>query len=75
MSDHIGRKTQALISTSLLTIFIFTVGALTKGNPNTSLPAGLSEIVADICPVYGESGNKSGVYGYVHIAKEKSALQ
>ncbi|CAK7235265.1 hypothetical protein SEUCBS140593_009226 [Sporothrix eucalyptigena] len=45
VSDHIGRKTQALISTSLATIFIFIVGALTK--------------------VYGNSGDKAGVYGTV----------
>lgn len=32
LSDHIGRKPQALISTALLTIFLFCVGALTKGN-------------------------------------------
>ena len=70
LSDLIGRKTQALISTSLLTVFLFLVGALTKGDI----------IYASLCPtalsnglltfkVYGTSENKAGIYGYGYLWK------
>ncbi|KAF2647033.1 MFS sugar transporter-like protein [Lophiostoma macrostomum CBS 122681] len=44
-ADKIGRHPVALVSTTLLTLFLFFMGALTK--------------------LYGNSGNKSGVYGTV----------
>ncbi|KAJ9131239.1 MFS sugar transporter-like protein [Pleurostoma richardsiae] len=48
MSDYIGRKTQALISTSLLTIFIFMVGALTKVYGTSGNTSGVYGTVAAI---------------------------
>ncbi|KAK6371399.1 hypothetical protein LTS17_009130 [Exophiala oligosperma] len=48
LSDHIGRKPQALISTALLTIFLFCVGALTKVYGTSENKSGVYGTVAAI---------------------------
>lgn len=48
MSDRLGRKSLAAISTGLLTIFIFIVGALTKVYGNSTNQSGIYGTVAAI---------------------------
>ncbi|KAK4934402.1 hypothetical protein LTR10_024326 [Elasticomyces elasticus] len=48
MSDKLGRKTLAAISTGLLTVFIFIVGGLTKVYGNSISQAGVYVTVASI---------------------------
>ncbi len=46
-----------------MTIFIFLVGALTKGKQLTT--EGVNSPTNIICKVYGDSTNNSGIYGTV----------
>ncbi|KAK7885151.1 hypothetical protein LTR67_010642 [Exophiala xenobiotica] len=48
MSDKLGRKTLAAISTGLLTVFIFIVGALTKTYGDSTNQSGIYGTVASI---------------------------
>jgi MFS family permease len=48
MADKLGRKALAAISTGLLTIFIFMVGALTKVYGNSTNTSGIYGTVASI---------------------------
>ncbi|KAH7412818.1 MFS sugar transporter-like protein [Cadophora sp. MPI-SDFR-AT-0126] len=47
-SDHLGRRTTGIISTSLLTVFIFVVGALTKVYGTSTNQTGILATVAAI---------------------------
>ena len=62
-ADIWGRKPTAIASTASLTIFLFIVGALTKGLFELALHR--TNIADQVDTVYGTSSNTSGVYGTV----------
>jgi hypothetical protein len=62
-ADIWGRKPTAIASTASLTVFLFIVGALTKGLFELALPG--THVADQVNTVYGTSSNTSGVYGTV----------
>lgn len=63
--DQIGRRWTAIVSTGLLTVFLFIVGALTKGTSLPLPPPLYPPILLTHPQVYGTSTNTSGIYGTV----------